>query len=475
MTGSDKDQDPFAVPSGDDPLDKTVMIPRPGGRRASSASKPPQPDYSDHQDVAAPRIVAGEVQAQVFDENAFGERLTHAAAPLLLMAERLANSLSHPDPAGLRAQVVTMLQRFEGEARKGGVSAQHVGSARYILCAMIDQAVMSTPWGAESNWSANTLLAQFHDDSEGGEKVFSLIERAQREPGTNAPLLELAYLAVMLGFRGKFGVYDQHKLQDIRESLFRTLRLQKPAFERALSPNWQGVDTGGAERLMRAIPLWAVAALFAGLLIAAYAFFSLLLVQARSPVAKLAADIAGDPVAAAPVPERVVNLNDRLGAFSPDYLSLCRAGDQARIILRGHTDDGALFATNSAQINARYDQGRGGEAIIAIAEALREILVDTQISISGHTDSRGSDGVNRALSRERAIAAKDAFVAAVPEIGASMPKIHVTGKAADERLRQDRTDRAARKTNRRVEIDFKADPQDLNTLRDCESRLGPER
>ena len=56
-------------------------------------------------------------------------------------------------------------------------------AARYVLCTMIDEAAADTPWGGSGVWGRHSLLAMFHNETEGGEKVFQLMARLAEKPG----------------------------------------------------------------------------------------------------------------------------------------------------------------------------------------------------------------------------------------------------------------------------------------------------
>jgi len=42
----------------------------------------------------------------------------------------------------------------------------------YVLCSLLDETVLGTPWGSESVWAGQGLLIGFHNEAWGGEKFF---------------------------------------------------------------------------------------------------------------------------------------------------------------------------------------------------------------------------------------------------------------------------------------------------------------
>ena len=103
--------------------------------------------------------------------------------------------------------------------------------------------------------------------------------------------------------------------------------------------------------------------------------------------------------------------------------------------------DEVLFATDSATLRpGAVDKLR------ALADYLRA-EAGVRIAIEGHTDSRGTDAYNEALSLRRA----DAVRAAFDEMGVTRARFSVTGKGESQPIATNATPEGMRQ-NRRVEI-----------------------
>ena len=264
--------DPF---SSSDDSDRTVMRPRPGGRRAAAEPPATQP--------AAPPPAAFQGRLEV---AAFGglSALVSAATSLLALASQLRNSTRHPDVAGLRDHLGREIRAFESSARARGVNPESVLAGRYSLCTFLDEAVLSTPWGSESAWSSQTLLSTFHSETWGGEKFFAILERALQDPGRMLDVLELMYVCLALGFEGKYRVLDRGRarLDEVQDQVFGTIRMQRGDFERDLSAHWRGAGDR-SNSLVRYVPLWVVGALAGVLLLSMYLGFTWALRRDSNP------------------------------------------------------------------------------------------------------------------------------------------------------------------------------------------------
>src|SRR5262245_53018652 len=215
-------RDPFA---DFDAQDRTFVKPNPGGQ--------PGPGGSATAAGAAPEEAPAE----------------HGLNPLLALANRLLlvvpqlRATRHVDDvAALRNALAQSLRDFAARAAAQGIAPERVMAARYVLCTMIDEAANATPWGGGGVWSQHSLLTLFHNETEGGEKVFQLMARLAEKPEVHRDLLELIYAAITLGFEGRYRVIPNGgaQLEAVRDKLAQILRQQRGEFPRALAQHWQG-------------------------------------------------------------------------------------------------------------------------------------------------------------------------------------------------------------------------------------------
>ena len=200
------------------------------------------------------------------------DAIVAAASPLLVLVAQLRDAVEFADVATLRNEVVSQVQKFEEVAVKYGASAGDVTAARYILCSLIDETVMTTPWGSASTWSTSSLLNRFHNETWGGEKVFAILDRVKSDPRKNLPLLKLIDLVLLLGFEGMHRVLDngRERLADLRDEVGTLVAQHSPSPPSELSAEWRGVS--GQKTLRTFLPLWVVFALTGFLLVCIYSY-----------------------------------------------------------------------------------------------------------------------------------------------------------------------------------------------------------
>ncbi|MFL1503883.1 type IVB secretion system protein IcmH/DotU [Pseudomonas sp. S191] len=152
--------------------------------------------------------------------------LVAAASALLSQVVQLKGCTGREGLGAINDRLSSAVTQFETRALQCGVENSQVISARYVLCSVVDEAVVTTAWGTRSDWSRMSLLSRFHNETFGGEKVFQLLERLSRDPVKHLAMLELMYLCLSIGFEGKYRILERgaSQLESVRDALYRQIR-----------------------------------------------------------------------------------------------------------------------------------------------------------------------------------------------------------------------------------------------------------
>lgn len=238
--------------------DHTVILNRHGSTPAQSpltdfAAPPQKFDKLEERMVYAARLRPAE------DVSLGINPLVAVACTLLSEIVRLQQSHEREDLYALKDRLTSEIKRFEHRALQDGAESSQVMAARYVLCTALDEAVVTTPWGNESEWSQMSLLSSFHNETFGGEKFFQLLERLSRDPVKHLPMLELMYICMSLGFEGKYRVMPRGmlELESLRDSLYRQIRQLRGDVPKDISPHWEGLRDGH-RHLVRIVPWWLI-------------------------------------------------------------------------------------------------------------------------------------------------------------------------------------------------------------------------
>lgn len=272
-----------------DNSDKTVFRqPKPGGDRTRMKPSPGGANLAAPQPVAPPARRApspAPFEPEVLLSSRGLNPLVSAADTLIAVHGKVSQSARHSDVAGLYRQLTQEIRQFEAQARERGIPPEIILAARYVLCSVLDEAVLNTPWGSDSPWAQRSLLSAFHNETSGGEKFFLILDRMRQTPAESLDMLELMYLCLSLGFEGRYRLANRGRdaLEQIKDDLFRTIRRYRGEHERSLSPNWEGVGKTRAT-LTEVVPLWVWAALVALVLVLTFSGFRYWLYTSSNPV-----------------------------------------------------------------------------------------------------------------------------------------------------------------------------------------------
>jgi type VI secretion system protein ImpK len=216
------------------------------------------------------------VQSLVKDFDFGGDgipTLVKSGAPLINLAHALRHAETQPDIEDLRRTAIEAITRYERDLASARISPERARAAHYIVCATVDDVVLSKPWGVRAGWARSGLVSTFHMDVTGGDRVFDLLDHFHQSPGANKDLLLLIYLCLSLAFEGRTRVSDRGTLElgRVRDGLYKTLLGQYGVFERELSPHWQGVSARH-EPLRTGAALWTLLSALVLLLAIGYVF-----------------------------------------------------------------------------------------------------------------------------------------------------------------------------------------------------------
>ena len=263
--------------------DKTVLVSRqghgPASRPMTDSMPPPRFEQLEERMIYAAQLRP----AQTFSVGM--NPLVAAASELLSEVVRLKSGDIPGDMAALHEHLTHVLKSFEACALRNGAEVGQVAAARYVLCTVVDEAVVTSGWGDETEWSQMSLLSRFHQETFGGEKFFQLLDRLSKNPVKHLSMLELMYLCLSLGFEGRYRVQTRgvQELENIRDAVYRQIRQLRGDAPRELSPHWEGLSNQ-RRSLVRIVPAGMVVGFTLVCLIVMYSGFAWVLGDHRNAV-----------------------------------------------------------------------------------------------------------------------------------------------------------------------------------------------
>lgn len=169
----------------------------------------------------------------------FSNPMIDGAMPLFGLAIRVRTLDEHVEIKQLYNDVHNQISTLLAELRQHAYEPAQLLAFSYALCLYLDESVMGTPWGNNSVWSHQPLLSDFHQETWGGEKFFTVLSRMMLEPQRYQDALEFMYLCLCIGLKGKYGIQPKgdEALQSIIVKLHRIIRaLRGPTPEELSAP-----------------------------------------------------------------------------------------------------------------------------------------------------------------------------------------------------------------------------------------------
>lgn len=426
---------------------KTIVRPQGGEPRPVKPPEPtPQPVHAGSPRPSAPSRPAATPTAPLTEFLGQGHNpLVAAAAPLLILGSQLRNTAQLPDVDRLRRQAMQEVRAFEERATANGAREDLVRIGRYVLCTFVDLAVFATPWGAQSQWPAQSLLSAFEREAFGGEKFLQILDRALADPVRYLELIELQYLCMALGLElGGGGAARSGPLRqrELEERALDVLRHSRREPGRELSPNWEGVKNR-RNPVRDLFPWWMAAVVGVVVVFAGYLYWRTELnAEARPIKVALAADVLPVSYAAPAVPAPPSRLKTLLGPQQQAGVLVVEEFEYHALLTLTVAE---LFRSASANVDPIHVP-----VIEAVGDAARQ--VGGQLVVVGHTDDLPIRSVrfqdNFELSRARAMS-----VAAILEarVGGTA-RVEWKGLGDTQPRYQPAATAENRARNRRVEI-----------------------
>ena len=189
---------------------------------------------------------------------------------LKLRAETLALSSS------LRPAAQQLLQAMEQRGATLRHAERQIQAVKFALAAFIDETVMTTSSPLRDEWEKFPLQLEYFGEQLAGVKFFERLEELVKQIETEASVVEVYYLCMLLGFKGKYKVYMEDQLQELIKSTAAQLKRVGRLQETDLSPHWKVMDQPEPPR-DPGLPLWAKIGAASGLLLVVVIYLVLLL------------------------------------------------------------------------------------------------------------------------------------------------------------------------------------------------------
>ena len=205
------------------------------------------------------------------------ENLASIFQECFTIAARFRSGVVSEDEKSFRRKVIEQLRASQENARRYEYSDAAVKSCVMALVAFLDEVVLNSTAASFEQWRGRPLQEELYGHSLLGDKFFDNLRRllAQEDGEELADVLEVYYLCLLLGFRGRYAVSSDRDLNvELQKVGNRLSRLRPSTMANVLGPIGDfRRETGRRPRSTpRLLALAAVAVLAAILLFAGFRY-----------------------------------------------------------------------------------------------------------------------------------------------------------------------------------------------------------
>jgi type VI secretion system protein ImpK len=182
--------------------------------------------------------------------------LSDIASECFILILQLRATTDYGIASELKTHTTDMFERFESSARRMGFDNDKIRSAKFALVAFLDETIISSEWNEKNEWLSEPLQIKLFDTFNAGEEFFTNMSNLRLKTSINKDVLEIYYLCLSLGFKGKYQLQSPENLRRIIDDL--NLELHPEAYRSidTLSPNGRPKQ-GLVQTVKSGLPLWA--------------------------------------------------------------------------------------------------------------------------------------------------------------------------------------------------------------------------
>jgi type VI secretion system protein ImpK len=196
-------------------------------------------------------------------EKANPNDLIAFAGPVFDLILRLKAGIVAPSN-DLRPKIVAMLTDFEKRAERYRFSSKITQVSKFALASFVDETVLTNNFHLKEEWEKNPLQLEYFGESLAGNKFFEKLLAMIKQVDVTADAVEIYYVCMLLGFKGRYGVYEKEKLLSIMQETANALVRAGKIRPVELSPHWLANDQPTPPE-KRGMPTWAKISALAGL------------------------------------------------------------------------------------------------------------------------------------------------------------------------------------------------------------------
>ena len=222
---------------------------------------------------------APEYQTSVLFGATNKQRLSEVFASCFTLILQLRESDDLGDGDLLRSRILELLKSTEQKGIQAAIPSTDIKDARFAIVAFLDEAILGSNWAGKAAWVAKPLQVQLYGQAVAGQEFFERLERLKADAALRNDVLEIYYLCMALGFKGKYqmmGAKGQHELRNQIDDTYSRLKASGKSTGPLLSPHGRPRDQVATE-VKSKLPPWVIAVAAASIGLVVYVVMSIMM------------------------------------------------------------------------------------------------------------------------------------------------------------------------------------------------------
>jgi type VI secretion system protein ImpK len=181
--------------------------------------------------------------------------LVELAVPVFEVLLKLKARLVAPS-GDLRRWMGSQLRQFEENGERLGYTHRQLQAAKFALAALADETVLTANFAFRESWEKYPLQLEYFGVQLAGETFFDKVTELLSDAETDAAVIEVYYVCLLLGFRGKYKIDSEERfaafVTKVEDALERAGRLRTGE----LAPHWRADDQPEPPAREQRFPRW---------------------------------------------------------------------------------------------------------------------------------------------------------------------------------------------------------------------------
>jgi type VI secretion system protein ImpK len=201
------------------------------------------------------------------------------AGPIFDLILRLKAGIVTPSN-DLRPKIAAMLEDFEKRAERYRFNHKIIQVSKFALASFVDETVLTNNFHLKEEWEKYPLQLEYFREQLAGDKFFEKLAAMLKQIEVTQDAVEIYYICMLIGFKGRYGVYEKEKLLQIMQQTANALVKVGKIKPTELSPHWLANDQPEPPK-KRGMPVWAKISAFAGLGLAVIIYLVMFLLSSK--------------------------------------------------------------------------------------------------------------------------------------------------------------------------------------------------